>query len=63
MKKVKCPECGHIQSKRQIKIDDSFKSEAIGYFINQLEEIGTKFSSYVHCEQCGTQFIEEDNEK
>ncbi len=63
MQKVKCPECGHIQNKRKIEINEPFKSEAVDYFTSQLEEIGAKFSSIVYCEQCGTQFVEEDNEK
>ena len=56
MKQVRCPECGHIQYKRKIEIFKLQDDLDVNYQKNE-------FLEYVHCEQCGTKFLEEENEK
>jgi len=60
---VRCPECGHIQRKKEIDIDKPIQDKYNSFFISQIKKLNVDFLTYVNCEQCGIQFIEEENEK
>lgn len=56
--KVKCPQCGHIQKKKEFKKDNSFNARAMDFLFKQINATPV---IVIDCEKCGTCFEQDKN--